>query len=208
MSPSNSGGWSVPPSVKRSLHSSLSVVCSISRPDSQACGRCGVSSHCTRHLPPIPGSRREGWRAGFDDGVKPLGHSAIRFLHLGNLREHVVFPVSLARARAAACGRLQLFCALPHRGSFLIRKSLRLLSARVRVPRGLLRAILVGSHRVFLPMGNLPATYWRLCMRECWAAGVEIGMRPLPVPIAATRADTRCHGSSVLPKGQFCIFGG
>ncbi len=26
---------------------------------------------------------------GFDDGMEPLGHGAIRFRHLGNLREHV-----------------------------------------------------------------------------------------------------------------------
>ncbi len=69
---------------------------------------------------------------------------------------------SLARARAAACGRLQLFCALRHRGSFLVRKSLGLLSARSRAPRGFLRAIPVGFHRDFLPMRDLPGTYWRL----------------------------------------------
>src|SRR2546427_9601663 len=73
---------------------------------------------------PVPGSRREGWRAGFDDGMEPLGHGAIRFRHLGNLREHVAFPVRLLRARAAARFRLQLFDTLLHRGSFLVRGSL------------------------------------------------------------------------------------
>ena len=37
--------------------------------------------------------------------MEPLGHGAIRFRHLGDLREHVVFPVRLARTwprRAAA----------------------------------------------------------------------------------------------------------
>src|SRR5436853_2778910 len=79
----------------------------------------GVRGH------PVPGSRREGWRAGFDDGMEPLGHGAIRFRHLGDLREHVAFPVRLVlvRARAAARGRLQLLGALPHRGSFLVRES-------------------------------------------------------------------------------------
>ena len=51
----------------------------------------GVSGH------PVPGSRREGWRARFDDGVEPLGHNTIRFRHLGDLREHVAFPVRLLR---------------------------------------------------------------------------------------------------------------
>src|SRR5437868_1417681 len=54
---------------------------------------------------------------------KPLGHGAIRFRHLGDLREDVAFPVRLARARAAAPGRLQLLGARPHRGSFLVRES-------------------------------------------------------------------------------------
>src|SRR5512135_3315366 len=73
---------------------------------------------------PVPGSGREGWRAGFDDGMEPLGHGAIRFRHLGDLREHVVFSVRLARARAAARGRLQLLGALTHRSSLLVRESL------------------------------------------------------------------------------------
>src|SRR6266545_3837851 len=71
----------------------------------------GVRGH------PVPGSRREGWRAAFDEGMEPLGHGAIRFWHLGDLREHLAFPVRLARARAAARGRLQLLGAVPHRGS-------------------------------------------------------------------------------------------
>src|SRR5436190_759077 len=78
----------------------------------------GVRGH------PVPGSRREGWRAGFDDGMEPLGHGAIRFRHRGNLREHVAFPVGLLRARAAARFRLQLLDTLLHRGSFLVRESL------------------------------------------------------------------------------------
>src|SRR5436853_672217 len=79
----------------------------------------GVRGHA------VPGSRREGWRAGLADGMGPLGHGAIRFRHLGNRREPVAFPVRLVlvRARAAARGRLQLLGALPHRGSFLVRES-------------------------------------------------------------------------------------
>src|SRR3972149_954685 len=34
---------------------------------------------------PVPESRREGWRAGFDDSMEPLAHGAIRFRHLGDL---------------------------------------------------------------------------------------------------------------------------
>src|SRR5207247_9848848 len=57
---------------------------------------------------PVPGFRREGWRAGFDDRMESLGHGAIRFLHRGDLREHVAFPVRLVLlpARAAAPVRL------------------------------------------------------------------------------------------------------
>ena len=52
---------------------------------------------------PIPGFRREGWRAGFDDLMEPLGHGAIRFRHLGDRREHVAFPSALSLfARASA----------------------------------------------------------------------------------------------------------
>src|SRR5205823_13653410 len=79
---------------------------------------------------PVPGSRREGWRAGFDDGMEPPGHGAIRFRHLGNLREHVAFPVRLLRARVAARFRLQLVRAILHRGALLVRKSLDRLAGR------------------------------------------------------------------------------
>src|SRR5881397_1167686 len=72
---------------------------------------------------PVPGFRREGWRAGFDNRMEPLGHGAIPFRHLGDLREHVAFPIRLARAWAAARLRLQLLNALLHRSSFLVRES-------------------------------------------------------------------------------------
>jgi len=54
----------------------------------------------TRH--PVPGFRREGWRAGFDDCMEPLAHGAFRFRHLGDLREHGAFPVRLARLQLLA----------------------------------------------------------------------------------------------------------
>src|SRR2546425_8938453 len=68
---------------------------------------------------PVPESRREGWRAGLDDSMEPLAHGAIRFRHLGDLREHGAFGVRLVRARAAARGHPQLLDALLHRDSFL-----------------------------------------------------------------------------------------
>jgi hypothetical protein len=96
---------------------------------------------------PVPESRREGWRAGFDDGMEPLAHGTIRSRHLGDLREHGAFPVRLVRARAAARGGLQLLGALLHRGSFLVRESLELLVGRGGALGGLLRVL----HCRFLP---------------------------------------------------------
>src|SRR5215203_2796477 len=71
----------------------------------------------------VPGFRRELWRVGCDDLVQPPGHGAIRFLHLGDLREHGAFPVRLL------CFRLLLPGALPHRGPFFGREPLGLLCA-------------------------------------------------------------------------------
>src|SRR2546427_2228561 len=101
----------------------------------------GVRGH------PVPGSRRQGWRAGFDDGMEPLGHDAIRFRHPGDLREHVAFPVRLLRARAAARFRLQLLDTLLHRGSFLVRESLDRLADRGGALGGLLRSFLWAHRR-------------------------------------------------------------
>ena len=70
---------------------------------------------------PLPGFRREGRRAGFDDRVEARGHGMIRSLHLGDLREHGAFPIRLVLVRAR--GRLQLLGAFLHRGSFLVRES-------------------------------------------------------------------------------------
>src|SRR5438309_1742694 len=83
---------------------------------------------------PVPGCRREGWRAGFDDRMEPLGQPAIWFRHRGDLREHGALPVRRVR--------LQLLGALLHRGSFLVRESLELLADRGGAPGGLLRALL------------------------------------------------------------------
>jgi hypothetical protein len=79
--------------------------------------------------------------------MEPLGHGAIRFRHLGDLREHVAFLVCLARARAAARGHLPLLGALAHRGSFLVRESLGRLAGGAL--GGLLRGLLC-AHRSLL----------------------------------------------------------
>src|SRR5205809_3570699 len=83
--------------------------------------------------------------------MEPLGHGAIRLLHRGDLREHVAFPVRLVLlpARAAARVRLQLLGALLHRGSFLVRESVRLLVDRGGALGGLLR-VLLWAHRNLL----------------------------------------------------------
>src|SRR6266536_3878957 len=99
---------------------------------------------------PVPESRREGWRAGFDDLMEPLTHGAIRSRHLGDLREHLTFPIRLVRARPAARARLQLLGALLHRASFLVRESLGLLVGRAGVLGGLPR----GVHCRFPPCGS------------------------------------------------------
>src|SRR2546429_5123786 len=98
---------------------------------------------------PVPGPRREAWRAGFDNRVEPLGHRAIRLPHLGDLREDGAFPVRPVRARAAARGCLPLLEVLLHRGSFLVRESLDLLLDHGGALGGLLR-VLRWAHR------NLP----------------------------------------------------
>src|SRR5262249_4829463 len=55
---------------------------------------------------PIPESRRESWRAGFDDRMEPLAQGAIRSRHRGDRREHGTFPVRLVPGRAGARGCL------------------------------------------------------------------------------------------------------
>ena len=101
----------------------------------------GISGH------PVPGSRQEGWRVGFDDRMEPLAHGAIRLRQRGDLREHGAFPVRLVRAPRV---RIPLLEVLPHRGSFLVRESLGLLFGRGGALWGLLRAILCRFHSVFI----------------------------------------------------------
>src|SRR5207302_10135285 len=89
----------------------------------------------------VPESRREGWRACFDDSMEPLAHDAIRFPHPGDLREDGAFPVRLVR--------LQLLDALLHRDSFLVRESPERLADRGGALGGLLR-FLLWAHRSIL----------------------------------------------------------
>ena len=70
---------------------------------------------------PVPGFRREGWRAGFDDRMKPFGHGTIRFRHRGDRRKHGAFPFRLVLVRTRF--RLQFLGASLHRGSFFVRES-------------------------------------------------------------------------------------
>src|SRR5690349_21033393 len=105
----------------------------------------GVRGH------PVPESRRETWRARFDDGMEPLALGAIRFLHRGDLREHGAFLVRFVRARAAARGRLQLLDALLHRESFLLRESLELLLDHGGALGGLPRVLLWAHGNLFMP---------------------------------------------------------
>src|SRR5207302_2947685 len=110
----------------------------------------GIGGH------PVPSSRREGRRTGFDDGVEPLGHGAIWLRHGGNLREYFAFPVRLVCAPTAACGRFLLLEVLLHRGSFLVRESFGRLAGIVLL-RGLLGGALGASftlsHFSFLFVG-------------------------------------------------------
>src|SRR3989441_11407846 len=70
--------------------------------------------------------------------MEPLGHGAIRFPHLSDLRKQSAFPVRLVRP--------QLLDAILHRSSFLVRESLELLAGRGGALGGLLRVHL-WAHR-------------------------------------------------------------
>src|SRR3989454_4377993 len=89
---------------------------------------------------PVPESRREGWSGFLDDSMEPLGHGAIRFPHLGDLRENSAFPVPLVRP--------QFLDAIPHRAVFLVREPLELLAGRSGALGGLLRALLRRFHEI------------------------------------------------------------
>src|SRR5437879_6708709 len=86
---------------------------------------------------PVPESRRESWRAFSDNSMKPLGHGAIRFPHLGDLRQHHALPLTLAS--------LRLLDPVPYRASFLLSERL---AGRGGALGGLLRALLCRFHGI------------------------------------------------------------
>src|SRR5450759_2951146 len=99
--------------------------------------------------------------------MEPLSHGAIRFRHLGNLREHVTFPIRLLLARASARFRLQLFGALLHCDAFLVRESRDRLAGHGGALGGLL-CLLLRSHRASsyatpTPSKPITASVYLLC---------------------------------------------
>src|SRR5206468_12253210 len=146
---------------------------------------------------PVPGFRREGWRAGFDDRMEPLGHGAIRFHHLGDLREHVAFPVSPVRARAAPRFRLLLLGALLHRSSFLVRESLGFLVGRGGALGGLLRFLLWAHRNLDIPIvGSIAADG-----PDALAESSAVGLRRPPLPARQCRAAAHgLEGSPLCPR--------
>src|SRR5262245_20936965 len=87
--------------------------------------------------------------------MDPLGHGAIRSLHLADLGEQIRFSVRLCPA--AALLRLHLFGALLHRGSLFIRESL--LAGRGGLLRRVLRthrSLLCELSHVLAPTGPEP----------------------------------------------------
>src|SRR6266540_1111045 len=84
----------------------------------------------------VPGCRREGWRAGFDDRVEPPGHGAVRGRQLVDLLQHGAFLVRGVRRR------LHLLDAILHRAFFLVGESLVPLFGRAGALGGLLTALL------------------------------------------------------------------
>src|SRR5215210_8177776 len=111
----------------------------------------GVSGH------PVPGLRREGGSAGLDDLVEPLGHGAIGFWHLGDLREHGAFPCRSVLVRTLF--GLQLFGALPHRGPFLGREPLGLLCAHRSLLCGFFHVLLHSARKVYSRLRALTSRF-------------------------------------------------
>src|SRR2546428_9878632 len=86
---------------------------------------------------PVPESRREGWRAFSDDSMEACGHGAIRFSHLGDLRQHGTLSLPLAS--------LHLLDSVPYRATFLLSERLAI---RGRALGRLLRALLCRFHGI------------------------------------------------------------
>src|SRR6266516_390510 len=84
---------------------------------------------------PVPESRREARCAFSDYSMEPIGHGAIRFPHLGDLRQHGGLPLPLAS--------VHLLDPVPYRASFLLRERL---AGRGGALGGLLHALLCRIH--------------------------------------------------------------
>src|SRR5918992_3121530 len=86
--------------------------------------------------------------------MEPLGHGAIRSLHLGDLREHGAFPIRPLRLRLLLSG------ALPHRCPFLGREPLGLLRAHLSLLfRRFFRVLLRPARKVYLRLRSLTSRY-------------------------------------------------
>src|SRR3989440_12687807 len=103
--------------------------------------------------------------------MEALGHGAIRCRQLGDLREHVAFPVRLVRSR------LPLLDPVLHRASFLVREF------RDGALGGLLRVL----HWLVPPLRVLMGTT------------LILGSLPRPVVSKAARFRIQAPGSNSVP---------
>ena len=87
--------------------------------------------------------------AGRDDGVDPLGHLAIRSVHLADLGENVALPVLFGGTRATAGRLLELLTALFHGGAFVLGEPVVRLRGRGAALGGLL-----GGRHLQCPLGE------------------------------------------------------
>src|SRR5215211_752053 len=89
--------------------------------------------------------------------MEPLGHGAIRSLHLRDLREYGAFPIRPVLLRARF--RLLLLGALLHCGSFLVRESLGLLCAHRSLLCRFFHVLIRPARKVYLRLRALPSRF-------------------------------------------------
>src|SRR5262249_18445153 len=133
----------------------------------------GIGGH------PIPGPRREIGRAGRHDRVQPFGHGPIRFLHRGDPREPIAFPVGPALARTRF--RLQLLGTSLQRGPFVGRESLVPLTSRARAVGGVL-SVLASAHTYLLHTWPRPKGWMRLPLSVMMSSRSSRAPRRSPPP--------------------------
>src|SRR5215212_9944672 len=85
--------------------------------------------------------------------MKPLGHCAIRSLHLGDLGEHGAFAIRPLRFRLLLSGTL------PHRCPFLDREPLGLLCAHRSLLCGFFRVLLRPARKVYSRLRSLTSRF-------------------------------------------------